>query len=60
VQQQDKAKNALLNVEGRVQDTIGRLTDSPEDQAAGKGKQAVAAARNIMSEAKDKVKNAVN
>lgn len=55
---QDRAKNALLNVEGKVQDTIGRLTDSPEDQAEGKGKQAVAAARGAVSNAKDKVKNA--
>ena len=56
---QDKAKNALLNVEGKVQDTIGRLTDSSEDQAAGKGRQTVAAARNAVSDAKDKVKRAV-
>ena len=56
---QDKAKNALLNVEGKVQDTMGRLTDNPEDQTAGKAKQAVAAAQTVLSDAKDKVKNAV-
>ncbi len=56
---QDKAKNALLTVEGKFQNTIGRLTDRPEDQAAGKGKQAVAAARNAVSDIKDKVKNAL-
>ncbi|MCY7406460.1 MAG: CsbD family protein [Alkalinema sp. CAN_BIN05] len=56
---QDKARNALLNVEGKVQDTIGRLTDSPEDQAAGKAKQVVATARNVVSNARDKVNNAV-
>ena len=55
---QDKAKNALLNVEGKVQDTMGRLTDNPEDQAAGKAKQAVASARTVLSDAKDTVKKA--
>ncbi len=55
----DKAKNGLLNAEGRVQDTIGRLTDSPEDQIAGKVKQAEATARNAVSDAKDKVKDAL-
>ena len=55
----DKAKNGLLNVEGKVQDTIGRLTDNSEDQAAGKAKQGIATARTVLSDAKDKVKKAV-
>jgi uncharacterized protein YjbJ (UPF0337 family) len=52
----DKAKAAAKNVEGRVQDTFGRLTDSPEDQLAGKAKQAEAEVQNAAGDVKNKVK----
>lgn len=51
----DKAKAAAKNVSGKVQDTIGRLTDSPEDQLAGKAKQAEAAAQNTAADLKNEV-----
>lgn len=52
----DKMKAAAKNVEGRVQDTFGRLTDSPEDQLAGKAKQAEAEIQNTAGDVKNKVK----
>jgi len=52
----DKAKAAAKNVEGKVQDTFGRLTDSPEDQLAGKAKQAEADVQNAAGDVKNKVK----
>ncbi len=52
----DKAKAAAKSVEGKVQDTFGRLTDSPEDQLAGKAKQAEAEVQNAAGDVKDKVK----
>jgi len=52
----DKAKAASKNVEGKVQDTFGRLTDSPEDQLAGKAKQAEANVQNTVGDVKNKVK----
>ncbi len=52
----DKVKAAAKNVEGRVQDTFGRLTDSPEDQLAGKAKQAEAEVQNAAGDVKNKVK----
>ena len=56
---QDKAKNGLINVKGKVQDAMGRLTDGPKNQAAGKAKQIVATARIILSDTKGMVKKAV-
>ena len=48
----DKAKAATKNVAGKVQDTVGRLTDSPEDQLAGKAKQAEANVQNTAGDVK--------
>ena len=53
----DKIKAAAKNVEGKVQDAYGRLTDSPEDQLAGKAKQAEAEVQNAAGDVKNKVNN---
>ena len=45
---QDKAKNGLINVKGKVQDAIGRLTDDPRSQPAGKGRRLVATSRTVL------------
>ena len=52
----DRAKAATKNVAGKVQDTVGRLTDSPEDQLEGKAKQAEAAVQNTVADLKNEVK----
>ncbi len=52
----DKVKAAAKNVEGKAQDTFGRLTDSPEDQLAGKAKQAEAEVQNAAGDVKNKVR----
>ena len=45
---QDKTKNGLISVKGKVQDAIGRLTDDPKNQFAGNGRQIIATSRTIL------------
>ncbi|MCG9892875.1 MAG: CsbD family protein [Thermosynechococcaceae cyanobacterium MS004] len=56
----DKIKAAAKNVEGKAQETLGNITGDPEDQAAGKAKQAEASVRNAVEDGKDAVKKAVD
>lgn len=56
----DKIKAAAKNVEGKAQETLGNITGDPEDQAAGKAKQAEASVRNAVEDGKDTVKKAVD
>lgn len=54
---EDKAKAAGKNIEGKAQEALGNLTGDPEDQAAGKAKQAEAEVRQGAEDVKDKVKD---
>lgn len=45
---QDRAKNGLISVKGKVQDAIGRLTDDPKNQASRKGRQIIATSRTVL------------
>lgn len=53
---EDKAKAAGKNIEGKAQEAWGNVTGDPEDQAAGKAKQAEAEVRQGTEDVKDKVK----
>ena len=57
---EEKAKATAKNVEGKVQEAVGKLTGDPKDQAEGKAKQAEAAVRHGVEDVKDEVKKAVN
>ncbi len=57
---EDKAKATAKNVEGKAQEMMGKVTGDPEDKAEGKAKQAEAAARHSVEDAKDKVKKAID
>jgi uncharacterized protein YjbJ (UPF0337 family) len=57
---EEKAKAAAKNVEGKVQDAVGRVTGDPEDQAEGKAKQVEANARNAKEDLKDSAKRTVD
>jgi uncharacterized protein YjbJ (UPF0337 family) len=57
---QDKAKAAAKNVEGKVQDAVGHLTNNPEAQAEGKAKQAEAKVSHTAEDVKDEVKKATD
>jgi uncharacterized protein YjbJ (UPF0337 family) len=52
---EERAKAATQNIEGKGQELIGKVTDSPDDEAAGKAKQTAAKVRDGIEDAKDKV-----
>jgi uncharacterized protein YjbJ (UPF0337 family) len=53
---EDRAKAAAKNVEGKVQEAVGKVTGDPKDQAEGKAKQAESQVRHTVEDAKDTVK----
>ena len=57
---QDKAKATAKNVEGKVQEAAGDLTDNHEAQAKGKAKQAEAKVRHAAEDVKDEAKKMVD
>lgn len=57
---EDKAKAAAKNVEGKVQEAAGDVTDNSEAKAKGKAKQAEASATQTKEDVKDNVKDAID
>jgi uncharacterized protein YjbJ (UPF0337 family) len=57
---EDKAKAAAKDVEGKVQEGVGKVTDNPDEQAKGQAKQVEADAAKTKEQAKDTVKDAVD
>ncbi|NJP12184.1 MAG: CsbD family protein [Leptolyngbyaceae cyanobacterium RU_5_1] len=53
---EERAKATAKNVEGKIQDAVGRATGDPEDQIKGKAKQAEGSARHAKEDVKDDVK----
>jgi uncharacterized protein YjbJ (UPF0337 family) len=56
----DRAKAAGKDMEGKIQETVGNVTNDPKDKAEGKAKQAEAKVRNKVEDAKDEVKKAID
>jgi uncharacterized protein YjbJ (UPF0337 family) len=57
---EDRAKATAKNLEGKAQEAFGKVTGDPEDEAAGKAKQAEAKVRHAAEDVKDEVKKAVD
>ncbi len=57
---EDRAKATAKNVEGKIQEGIGKVTGNPEDEAAGKAKQAEAQVRHSVENVKDDLKKAID
>jgi uncharacterized protein YjbJ (UPF0337 family) len=55
-----RAKAVSKNLEGKTQEAIGDLTNSPKDQVIGRGKQVESQGRNIIEDMKDKVQDIFN
>ena len=55
-----RQKAASKNIEGKVQEAKGKMTDDIGDQAAGKAKQAEGQARNAVEDIKDTVRDIFN
>jgi uncharacterized protein YjbJ (UPF0337 family) len=56
----DRAKATGKDMEGKIQETVGNVTNDPKDKAEGKAKQAEAKVRNKVEDAKDEVKKAID
>jgi uncharacterized protein YjbJ (UPF0337 family) len=57
---EERAKATAKNVEGKVQDAVGRASGDPEDQVEGKAKQVEAQARHAKEDIKDDVKRGID
>lgn len=53
---EERAKAAAKNIEGKVQEAVGKITGDPEDKAEGKAKQVESDVRNTQEDIKDDVK----
>ncbi|TVQ46098.1 MAG: CsbD family protein [Gloeocapsa sp. DLM2.Bin57] len=60
MQLKGRAKAISKNLEGKTQEAIGNLTNSPKDQVIGRGKQVESQGRNILEDVKDKVQDVFN
>lgn len=56
----EKAKATAKNIEGKVQDTVGKVTGDTGDQVEGKAKQVEASARHAKEDIKDDVKSNID
>lgn len=57
---EERAKATAKNIEGKVQDAVGRVTGDREAQVEGKAKQVEAEARHAKEDVKDSVKRGVD
>jgi uncharacterized protein YjbJ (UPF0337 family) len=57
---EDRAKAAAKKVEGKIEETIGNLSDNHEAQAKGKAKQVEADVRNAVEDSKDEAKKIID
>ncbi|MBW4484326.1 MAG: CsbD family protein [Tildeniella torsiva UHER 1998/13D] len=57
---EDRAKATAKDVEGKLQEGVGKVTGDREAQAKGKAKQAEADVRHGVEDAKDGVKRAID
>lgn len=57
---EDRAKATAKNVEGKVQEAVGKVTGNPNDEAEGRAKQGEAKVRHTVENVKDEVKKAVD
>jgi uncharacterized protein YjbJ (UPF0337 family) len=57
---EDRIKATAKDVEGKIQEAAGEVTDNPKAKAEGEAKQAEAKIRHGVEDAKDGVKNMLN
>lgn len=55
-----KVKATAKNIDGKVQDAVGKATGDSQDRAEGKAKQVEAKARHAKEDIKDSVKHNVD
>ena len=52
----DRAKATAKNVEGKIEEGVGKVTGDPKTESEGKQKQAEAKVRHSVENVKDEVK----
>jgi uncharacterized protein YjbJ (UPF0337 family) len=57
---QDRAEATAKNVEGKLQETAGKVTGDTSEEMKGKAKQGEAKAEHAKEDVKDQVKKAVD
>lgn len=57
---EERAKATAKNVEGKIQDAVGKVTGDPGDQVEGKAKQVEASARHTKEDIKDDAKRGLD
>jgi uncharacterized protein YjbJ (UPF0337 family) len=57
---EERAKATAKNVEGKVQEAIGKVTGDTEDQLEGKAKQVQASGTHVKEDLKDDVKQGMD
>ncbi|MBD1913979.1 MULTISPECIES: CsbD family protein [unclassified Leptolyngbya] len=56
----DRAKATGKNIEGKIQEAVGKVTGNPQDEVAGRAKQQEASAEHTVENIKDNLKKAVD
>jgi uncharacterized protein YjbJ (UPF0337 family) len=56
----DRAKAAAKDIQGKVQEAAGKMTDDPRAQIEGQEKQREAKVQNKIEDVKDEVKKAID
>lgn len=57
---ENRAKAAAKNVEGKLEEAVGDLTDNREAKSKGKAKQVEANIRNASEDVKDEIKTIID
>ncbi len=57
---EEKAKAVTKNVEGKVQQAVGKLAEDPQMQAKGEAKQVEAETLQTKEDVKDKAKDIID
>lgn len=52
---EEKGKATMKNVEGKIQESVGKVTGDPQDKAEGKMKQAQGEVQHTVEKAKEKL-----
>lgn len=57
---EDRIKATGKNVEGKVQEGLGKITGNPQDKVEGRQKQSEAKVRHSVENVKDQVKKQID
>jgi uncharacterized protein YjbJ (UPF0337 family) len=57
---ENRVEATAKNVEGKIQEAVGKVSGDPQTEMEGKAKQAEAKARHTAENVKDEVKKAID